>query len=164
MQSLGIETGKDLRQLSLLVLQQHFGKAAAHYYNICRGIDHRPVNCHRLTKSVGVETTFQQDITSRQEILRHLQELLEKALQRAAEKQLTAYTLTVKIKYHNFVQITRSRTLPYTVTKASELLEELIKNTDVGESSIRLLGVTLSSLDNKPIDKRFRQTDLFKDF
>jgi hypothetical protein len=50
------------------------------------------------------------------------------------------------------------------VTKASELLEELIKNTDVGESSIRLLGVTLSSLDNKPIDKRFRQTDLFKDF
>jgi len=164
MQSLGIETGKDLRQLSLLVLQQHFGKAAAHYYNICRGIDHRPVNSHRLTKSVGVETTFQQDITSRQEILRHLQELLEKALQRAAEKQLTAYTLTVKIKYHNFVQITRSRTLPYTVTKASELLEELIKNTDVGESSIRLLGVTLSSLDNKPIDKRFRQTDLFKDF
>jgi len=93
-----------------------------------------------------------------------LQELLEKALQRAAEKQLTAYTLTVKIKYHNFVQITRSRTLPYTVTKATEILEALIKNTGIGESSIRLLGVTLSSLDNKPIDKRFRQTDLFRDF
>ena len=164
MQALGIETGKDLRQLSLIVLQQHFGKAAAHYYNICRGIDHRPVNSHRLTKSVGVETTFQQDITSRQEILWHLQELLEKALQRAAEKQLAAYTLTVKIKYHNFVQITRSRTLPYTVTKEAELLEELIKNTGVGESSVRLLGVTLSSLDNKPIDNRFQQTDLFRNF
>lgn len=164
MQSLGIETGKDLRQLSLLVLQQHFGKSAAHYYNICRGIDHRPVNSHRITKSVGVETTFQQDIKSRQEILQHLQELLEKALQRAAEKQLAAYTLTVKIKYHNFVQITRSRTLPYTVTKASELLEELIKNTGIGENSVRLLGVTLSSLEGKSIENRFQQTDLFKDF
>lgn len=164
MQSLGIETGKDLRQLSLLVLQQHFGKSAAHYYNICRGIDHRPVNSHRITKSVGVETTFQQDIKSRQEILQHLQELLEKALQRAAEKQLAAYTLTVKIKYHNFVQITRSRTLPYTVTNASELLEELIKNTGVGENSVRLLGVALSSLEGKPIENHFQQTDLLRVF
>ena len=164
MQALGIETGKDLRALSLIVLQQHFGKSAAHYYNICRGIDHRPVNSHRITKSVGVETTFQQDIKSRQEILRHLQDLLEKALQRAAEKKLAAYTLTVKIKYHNFVQITRSRTLPYTVTKAPELLEELIKNTGIGESRVRLLGITLSSLENKPIDQRFQQTDLFRDF
>ena len=164
MQSLGIVTGKDLRQLSLLVLQQHFGKAAAHYYNICRGVDHRPVNSQRVTKSVGVETTFQQDITSKQEILWHLQELLETALQKAAERKLVAYTLTVKIKYHNFVQITRSRTLPYTVTKATELLEELIKNTGIGESSVRLLGVTLSSLENIPIGKRFQQTDLFRDF
>src|SRR5450756_1863467 len=120
------------------------GKSAAHYYNICRGIDHRPVNSHRIIKSVGIETTFQKDITSRQEILRHLQELLDKALQRAAEKQLAAYTLTVKIKYHNFVQTTRSRTLPYTVTQAAELLEELIKNTGIGESRVRLLGTALS--------------------
>jgi DNA polymerase IV len=113
---------------------------------------------------VGVETTFQLDITSRQEILRHLQDLLEKTLKKAGEKKLVAYTLTIKIKYHNFVQITRSWTLPYTVTKATELLEELIKNTGIGESNVRLLGVTLSSLENKPIDKRFQQTDLFRDF
>jgi DNA polymerase-4 len=113
---------------------------------------------------VGVETTFQQDIKSRQEILQHLENLLEKALQRAAEKQFVAYTLTVKIKYHNFVQITRSRTLPYKVTKASELLEELIKNTAIGESNVRLLGITLSSLKNKQIDNLFQQTDLFRDF
>ena len=163
MLSLGIETGKDLQQLPLIVLQQHFGKSAAHYYNICRGIDHRPVNSHRITKSVGVETTFQQDIKSREEILRHLQDLLEKALLRAAEKRLAAYTLTVKIKYHNFVQITRSRTLLNAVTKQSELLEELIKNTDVGESGVRLLGITLSSLEDKRIENRFQQTDLFRD-
>ncbi|WP_262964030.1 DNA polymerase IV [Methylobacter psychrophilus] len=164
MQALGIKTGKDLRRLSLLSLQQHFGKSAAHYYHICRGIDHRPVNGNRTTKSVGVETTFQQDITSRQEILGYLQELLEKALQRAADKQLVAYTLTVKIKYHNFIQITRSRTLPYMITKADELLEELIKNTDIGKSSVRLLGITLSSLENKQTGIRFQQTDLFRDY
>jgi DNA polymerase-4 len=164
MQALGIETGKDLRQLSLIMLQQHFGKSAVHYYNICRGIDHRPVNSQRITKSVGIETTFQQDIKSRQEVLRHLEDLLEKALKRAAEKEFMAYTLTVKIKYHNFVQITRSRTLPYRVTNATELLEELIKNTGIGESSVRLLGITLSSLENKQMDNRFQQTDLFRDF
>ena len=164
MQALGIETGKDLRQVSLLTLQQHFGKSAEHYYNICRGIDHRPVNSHRITKSVGVETTFQQDIKSRQEILSNLENLLEKALLRAAEKQFIAYTLTVKIKYHNFVQITRSRTLPYTVTNTTELLEELLKNTGIGEVSVRLLGITLSSLKTRQADDCYQQNDLFRDF
>jgi DNA polymerase-4 len=99
-----------------------------------------------------VETTFQQDISSREEILRHLQDLLEQALQKAADKQLSAYTLTVKIKFHNFVQITRSRTLPHTVTPSSEPLEELIKNTGVGESSVRLLGVTLGCRNSVILD------------
>jgi len=163
MQSLGIHTGLDLRQLSLALLQQHFGKSAAHYYDICRGIDQRPVISHRDTKSVGVETTFPQDIKSRSEIIGHLQELLVKALHRAAEKQLAAHTLTVKIKYHNFIQVTRSRTLPYKVTNAPAILEELIKDTKVGETSVRLLGVSLSSFANRTTSFGFQQTDLFKD-
>ncbi|MDD5276650.1 MAG: DNA polymerase IV [Methylovulum sp.] len=161
MQSLGIQTGADLRELPLEVLQQHFGKSAGHYYNICRGIDHRPVNNHRVTKSIGVETTFQQDIISRSAIIGHLQELLEKALQKVAEKNLTAYTLTVKIKYHNFVQITRSRTFPCQVTATPMLLEELIKNTEIGEREVRLLGVGLSSLEDKLTETGFQQMDLF---
>ena len=164
MHALGIETGKDLRQLSLVTLQQHFGKSAQHYYHICRGIDPRPVNNHRISKSIGVETTFQQDIIARDEILRHLHTLLEKALHKAAEKQLAAYTLTVKIKYHNFNQITRSRTLPTTVTNSADLLEELLRHTEVGKSPVRLLGVALSSLDNALIEQRTLQMDLFRDF
>lgn len=164
MQALGIHSGKDLRELTLAALQQHFGKSAAHYYDICRGIDHRPVNSQRITKSVGVETTFQQDIRSKAEILQHLHSLLAQALQKAADKQLLAYTLTVKIKFHKFVQITRSRTLPHSVTPASEMLEELIKNTGVGESSVRLLGVSLSSLKGEASEQQFEQGDLFRDF
>ncbi|MBF6648394.1 DNA polymerase IV [Methylobacter sp. BlB1] len=164
MQALGIQTGKDLRNLPLAALQQHFGKSARHYYNICRGIDNRPVNSHRISKSVGVETTFQRDITARQEVIAQLHGLLEKALVRAAEKQLVAYTLTVKIKYHDFVQITRSRTLPHAVTTTSgtlAILEDLLRNTDIGARRVRLLGVTLSSLENRSRLTHFQQTDLF---
>ena len=166
MQALGINTGKDLKQLPLAALQQHFGKSALHYYDIARGIDNRPVNNHRIRKSVGVEITFAQDIKARGEILSKLQQLLGQALQRSDEKQLDAQTLTIKIKYHNFVQITRSRTLPYKITAASvtpAILEDLMKNTDIGERDVRLLGITLSSLDNKTTHAH-QQLDLFNDF
>ncbi len=167
MQSLGIQTGKDLKKLSLAHLQQHFGKSGLYYYNIARGIDNRAVNNHRISKSIGVEITFQQDIKTRQEVVQHLQSLLEKALRKVKEKQLAANTLTVKIKYHDFVQITRSRTLPHAVTCSSTTLtvmENLIANTDIGNRNVRLLGVTLSSLDNEPALSRCRQMDLFNDF
>ena len=167
MQSLGIQTGKDLKKLSLAQLQNHFGKSGLYYYNISRGIDNRPVNGHRISKSIGVEITFQQDIKTRQEVVQHLQNLLENALKKTTEKQLAAHTLTVKIKYHDFVQITRSRTLPHSVTSTSTtlaILENLLSNTDIGNRNVRLLGVTLSSLENESVLNRFQQMDLFSDF
>ena len=165
MQALGIDTGKDLKKISLEFLQYHFGKSGQHYYKICRGIDDRPVNCNRETKSVGVETTFQQDIKDRQVIVLHLQDLLEKALKKASEKQLAARTLTVKIKYHDFVQITRSRTLGYRLTSSAvwPILENLLAHTDIGHRNIRLLGITLSSLENSFKSEYFQQLDLFED-
>jgi len=166
MQSLGIQTGKDLKKLSLERLQHYFGRAGEHYYNIARGIDNRPVNNHRTRKSIGVETTFQHDIKSRADVIEQLQNLLETALDKVTEKQLAAHTLTVKIKYHDFVQITRSRTLPQRVTAAAEtraMLEELVKNTDIGQRKVRLLGVTLSSLENQST-QLFQQLDLFSRF
>ncbi|MBL6985901.1 MAG: DNA polymerase IV [Methylobacter sp.] len=166
MQALGIKTGKDLKQLPLEMLQHYFGKAGLHYYGISRGIDNRPVSNYRIRKSIGVEVTFQQDIKIKQEVLTHLQSLLEKALRKVAEKQLVAHTLTIKIKYHDFVQITRSRTLPHIITAATAIsttLEDLIKNTDIGRRNVRLLGITLSSLENKSRQTHFQQMDLFSD-
>ncbi|MDP3903857.1 MAG: hypothetical protein Q8Q40_07760 [Methylococcaceae bacterium] len=166
MHDLGIKTGKELSAFSLLYLQQHFGKSGLHYYNIARGIDNRPVNRHRDTKSVGVEVTFDQDITGKAEAITQLQGLLIKAIGRASEKQLSARTLTVKIKYHDFVQITRSRTLPMSVTDAAGMafiLEDLLKNTDIGRRPARLLGVTLSSLATGSA-AGFQQLDLFTDY
>lgn len=167
MQSLGIRTGKDLKELPLEILQQYFGKSGLHYYNISRGIDNRPVNNYRIRKSVGVEITFQQDIKTKRDAIAHLHRLLEKALSKVTEKQLVAHTLTVKIKYHDFVQITRSRTLPHIITAASAIgaiIEDLLKNTDIGRRNVRLLGVTLSSLQGKSEQTSFQQMDLFGDY
>ena len=166
MHDLGIVTGKDLKQMPLLELQQHFGKVGQYYYNIARGLDQRKVNSDRTRKSVGIETTFEHDIADLATILAYLQDLLQKALLRLAEKQMTAYTLTVKIKYQNFVQITRGRTLaePISDSHATRpLLADLLKNTGVGSTKVRLLGVTLSSLESDETRlHQYRQMDLFE--
>ena len=164
MKNLGIFTGKDLKQFSVELLQQHFGKAGVYYYNISRGIDHRPVNNHRSSKSCGVETTFQQDIKNTGQVLLQLQLLLEKALCKVSAKQLVAHTVTVKIKYHDFEQITRSRTFtaPFTGNMPVKgLFEELLKSTDIGKRKVRLLGVTLSGLEKLSGASDVKQLDIF---
>lgn len=166
MYTLGIKTGKDLKKYSLAVLQQHFGKAGQHYYDICRGIDLRPVNNNRPSKSIGAELTFEQDILQLEEVLTHLRTLLKKAMDRLTAKKLLAQTLTVKIKYYDFVQITRSRTLSSSILTDLEtelLLQSLLKNTDAGKRKIRLLGISLSSLKKQSSFDNYRQLDIFKD-
>ena len=165
MHALGIKTGWDLKQQSVSFLTQNFGKSGQYYFNISRAIDLRPVNNHRESKSVGVESTFQVDIKDRREVLKHLQLLLDKALKKLNEKQLEAQTLTIKIKYHDFVQITRSRTLPNTISKSMNALpifESLLRSTDIGQRKVRLLGVTLSSFNKHEQLLNYRQLDLFE--
>lgn len=165
MQGLGIHNGNDLKGLSLEDLQQHFGKSGLYYYNIARGIDNRPVISYRKSQSVGVETTFQQDISNTEVVRDHLQQLFAKALTKVTEKKLSAHTITVKIKYHDFVQITRSRTLQQTITDTANitgLLDVLLNNTDVGKRDVRLLGITLSSFDDTQKQSPLVQADLFE--
>lgn len=167
MLTLGIKTGADLKRKSLGFLIQNFGKVGQHYFNIARAIDHRPVNNHRESKSVGVETTFQVDIKEYAEVLRHLQSLLAQALTKLSEKQLTAQTLTIKIKYHDFVQITRSRTLSTIISESIDsvsIFESLLKNTDIGTRKVRLLGVSLSSFNHHAPPLNYQQMDLFECF
>jgi len=167
MLALGIKTGRDLKRKSLSFLVQNFGKVGQHYHNIARAIDHRVVNNHRESKSVGVETTFQVDIKEYAEVLRHLHALLAKALTKLSEKQLTAQTLTIKIKYHDFVQITRSRTLTTIISESTDsgsIFEGLLKNTEIGTRKVRLLGVSLSSFNDQAKWLNYQQMDLFEYF
>ncbi|AFL52469.1 DNA polymerase IV [Sinorhizobium fredii USDA 257] len=150
MKRLGIETGLDLKTRSLVFLQEHFGKSGAYFYGIARGIDQREVKPDRVRKSVGAEDTFAEDLLEFEPASKELVPLVEKVWRYCEANAISARTVTVKIKYSDFTQATRSRTLPVPVTGPAEIAEiarALLSMVYPFRRSIRLLGVTLSSLD-----------------
>ncbi|NOX28346.1 MAG: DNA polymerase IV [Gammaproteobacteria bacterium] len=149
MKSFGINTGGDLKQQSLLQLQRVVGNSAEYYYDIARGIDHRQVSNKRIRKSLGSETTFQQDISDTQEMLQQLFKLLDEVLASLSQRELLAYTLTLKVKYADFSQVTRSYTGDTVISlqkTASTLIPTLLNKTDADTKSVRLLGISFSNL------------------
>ncbi|MBN4050574.1 DNA polymerase IV [Gammaproteobacteria bacterium AH-315-M22] len=149
MKTFGINTGGDLKQQSLLQLQHIVGNCAKYYYDIARGIDHRPVSNQRIRKSLGSETTFQQDIVDTDKMLKQLFKLLDEVLASLSQRELLAYTLTLKVKYANFTQVTRSYTGDTIISlreAATTLLPTLLDKTDANTKSVRLLGLSFSNL------------------
>ena len=147
MSQLGIMTGRDLRQWTQHDLVHHFGKSGRYYYTISRGIDDRPVRSYRIRKSLGKETTFSQDILDVDELLQQLEQLTEIVFDRLEKLNIKAKTLTVKVKYANFQQVTRSQSLPEKLDKITDfkaLLPMLISRTQAGQQPVRLVGVTAS--------------------
>ncbi|PZR86748.1 MAG: DNA polymerase IV [Stutzerimonas stutzeri] len=150
MERLGIVTGADLRERSLEFLQANFGKSGSWYYRISRGIDERPVQANRERKSVGAEDTFAEDIFDIDAAKAGLAPLAKKVWHYCEAREITGRTVTLKVKYSDFQQITRSRTLNGPISKQGEILEiALILLSDVfpTKKGIRLVGVTLSSLE-----------------
>ena len=151
MNELGITTGLDLRQQSVEFLQRHFGKVGQHYYNIARGIDNRPVNPDRIRKSVGSESTFETDLLDYDDLLAKLQPLIDDVWTYCISKQIRGRTVTLKVKFADFRQITRSRTLLIPVDSRdtlAQVISELLRAIMPTEQGIRLLGASLSSLDD----------------
>jgi DNA polymerase-4 len=149
MNQLGIMTGRDLREQTLPFLQQHFGKSGTHYYWISRGVDHRQVRPDRIRKSVGAENTFSEDVFSSGEAEIELQPIVDKVWRYCEKHDIRGRTVTLKVKYADFHQITRSRTLPQPVASHDDLAQistELLEALFPVPKGIRLLGVTLSSL------------------
>ncbi len=165
MKAVGIHTGNDLLKKELNELVKLFGKAGHFYYSISRGIDLRPVNNHRERKSLGKETTFSKDISDINEMLIILQELSNSVSRLLFDKQLTAQTITLKVKYADFELITRSRTIEKPTLSASQIfqiVQELLKKAEVGKRKVRLLGVSTSKLREKLMEqeKKADQMDL----
>jgi DNA polymerase-4 len=145
----GVETGLDLRSKSLAFLQQHFGKSGPYFYGIARGIDERRVRPDRIRKSVGAEDTFVEDIGDLALATVELRLLAEKAWRHCEAHDLGAKTVTVKIKYSDFTQATRSRTLSTDFSSLEDVIDAagaLLASVYPFKRSVRLLGVTLSSL------------------
>jgi DNA polymerase-4 len=151
MNRLGIHTGLDLRAQTLPFLQQHFGKAGRYYYWIARGVDERPVCADRIRKSVGAENTFSEDLTEFGAMRDNLVPILEKLWRYCESGGISGRTVTLKVKYADFRQITRSRTLSVAIGGQAELERislELLEPLLPVPRGVRLLGVTLSSLGN----------------
>ena len=153
MKALGIECGYDLKQWTQTRLQKHFGRMGVYYYGMVRGEDNRQVQNNRLRKSIGAVTTFAIDLIATDEMLARLQLLTEKVVTSLQKKKLTAKTVTLKVKFDNFEQITRSHTEQYAFNSSDALLcrlAQLLDKTEAGCRRVRLLGVSVSKLT--PLD------------
>ena len=157
MNALGIFTGLDLRRQPPELLEAEFGKAGAYYYMAARAVDHRPVKPDRIRKSVGSESTFPEDLTATEDLLDGLAPAVEAVWRHCAATGLRGRTVTLKVKYADFRQVTRSRTGDRPVTDIDALRSigrDLVTTILPPRTGIRLLGLSLSNFEaeNAPED------------
>ena len=151
MYQLGIFTGKDLKTKSLDYLEKHFGKAGAFYFNVVRGIHRSEVKTNRISKSVAAEHTFETNLSSEVFMIEKLESIALQLENRLKKNTLSGKTVTLKIKYSDFSQQTRSKTLPYFIADKGLILEtvkELLYQEEL-KDSVRLLGISMSNLNTE---------------
>ncbi|HVI46446.1 MAG TPA: DNA polymerase IV [Chitinophaga sp.] len=148
MKKMGLYTGADLKKLSEQELKNYFGKTGTFYYQIVRGIDDREVQPHRETKSLGAEDTFPYDLTVVDDMHEELEKIARTVHTRLQRYNLKGRTITLKIKYSDFRQITRNQSFPHPVGDIETILrtaKQLLAATGPEDKKIRLLGITLSN-------------------
>lgn len=172
MHRMGIFNGSQLRQCSLGHLKEVFGKAGPVYYNFARGIDPRPVEPVHVRKSVGCEQTFLEDISRRSALIIELYHTVMELLSRISRSGFEGCTMTLKVKFADFTQITRSIT-GSTVLKDKDVIlplaKRLLNETDLEGRAVRLIGLAVSNppdKDKRPVwvegTLKFKEYDDFK--
>lgn len=149
MYELGIFSGKELKEKSQTFLNTHFGKAGQAYFNIVRGNHNSPVKPSRKPKSVGAERTFSENLSSELYLEEKIKAIAEELHRRIQKNKVSGKTITLKIKYSDFVQQTRSKTLPFYISDKSMIIvhaTELLYQERL-QNSVRLLGVSISNLN-----------------
>ena len=161
MHTLGIHRGKELQQCTLEMLTRHFGKAGQLYYQFARGIDLRPVQPERIRKSVGCEHTLDKDITKPSSVIIELYHVATELTERLKRNEFSGNTLTLKIKFYDFKQITRSLTQEKELHDLKDILplaKQLLKEVDYSIRPIRLIGLTVSN----PKEEQEEKHDMWK--
>ncbi|RYY32905.1 MAG: DNA polymerase IV, partial [Sphingobacteriaceae bacterium] len=155
MKRMGLHTGADLKKLTEQEMTSAFGKPGRFYYQIIRGVDDRAVQPHRETKSMGAEDTFAYDLTTIEEMHAELDKIATTVVGRLEKYNLKGRTITLKIKYHDFRQITRNQSFTTPVSDMETITataKQLLLATQPEDVRIRLLGISLSNfgeLSNK---------------
>ena len=164
MYQLGIFTGVELKNKSLEFLEKHFGKSGAYYYHVVRGIHNSEVKSNRTAKSVAAEHTFDVNLSSEIFMMEKLESIAAALEKRLKKYDVAGKTVTLKIKYSDFTQQTRSKTLPYFIAD-KVLILEIVKELLFQErmkDSVRLLGISLNNLNTE--EKKFVVVQLKFDF
>ncbi|MFV8321698.1 MULTISPECIES: DNA polymerase IV [unclassified Flavobacterium] len=164
MYQLGIFTGVELKSKTLEFLEKHFGKSGNFYYNVVRGIHNSEVKSNRITKSVAAEHTFDVNLSSEIFMIEKLEVIATALEKRLKRYNVAGKTVTLKIKYSDFSQQTRSKTLPYFISDKAliiEVVKELLYQERM-KDSVRLLGISLSNLNTE--EKKFVVVQLKFDF
>ena len=156
----GITTVAELRALPKDRLETLFGRNGEWLYNCARGIDERPVRTHRQRKSLSCERTYSQDLQRLEEMDEELDRMAERVSRGLKKRELSAQTLTVKVRYGDFTTLTRSHTLPSPTSDEAVMASwgrRLLRRTEAGRRSVRLLGLGAGNL----VDGEVSQLELF---
>ena len=150
MTALGIHTGLDLRAQPLAFLTEHFGKSGDYLHGVARGVDDRPVQADQIRKSVGAERTFERDVLRWEEVEPALQPVFAQVWAACTRGRHAGRTVTVKVKYADFQQVTRSRSGADPVATQAQLEQvslDLLRPLFPPRLGVRLLGATVSGLE-----------------
>jgi DNA polymerase-4 len=167
MHRMGIYTGLDLRNASLGWLTQEFGKMGQVFYDFARGIDERPVISEWERKSVSCEQTFEKDIHEQSTVIIELYHTVLELVGRIAKNNFEGRTLTLKVKFKDFKQITRSVTADHILRTKDDILplaKRLLRQVEYKSHPIRLLGLGVSNQRNDTPPDKPRWIELEIDF
>jgi DNA polymerase-4 len=149
---LGVKTIGDILKISPDLLEKKFGKHGRSLYFKAKGLDERDVDTISERKSVGHEYTFDTDLTDKKIIRKELLDLADQVAKRLRRNNLQGRTISLKVKYHDFQQITRSKTVSKETSDSKQIIQEIVKlleKTAVGQKPVRLLGISVANL--KPV-------------
>lgn len=168
MRKLNIHTGADLKRFEEQTLIHIFGKTGHYFYNMVRGIDDRPVQTNRKVKSLSVEDTFAKDLQIKSDISDELYVLAAKLNKRLQIRGLSGKSITLKIKFSDFVQITRSQSHTHVVSGKETIYRivcSLLDRANLEDKKIRLLGITMSNFiqSDSELPPHPKQLRLFDD-
>ncbi|MGY0407130.1 MAG: DinB/UmuC family translesion DNA polymerase, partial [Polaribacter sp.] len=151
MYNLGIFVGNDLKKKTVEELIQLFGKSGTHYYNIVRGIHNSAVKPNRIRKSIAAERTFNENISSEIFMLERLDKIADALEKRMKKSNAKGKTITLKIKYSDFTQQTRSKTKMIFMQSKNDffpVVKELLYQEKL-QNSVRLLGLSFGNLNTE---------------
>lgn len=152
LEAMGIGTVGELAAVAEHVLVEQFGVSTGRWlYQAARGIDARPVETVRETKSISRETTFERDLDVQRDkalLTGILDELCAHLAADLRKKEVLARTISIKLRFSDFTAVTRDVTLPLAIGSAREIRQaagQCLKRV-IFDQRMRLLGVRAAGL------------------